>query len=458
MKTKLLLFLSIVFIAVSCQKYDADSPVNVLNNAEDDLGEGYITLERALSNADFVYKNMEGYSYKQKRVRSVEVITGSRFEKRIDTRTESSIDDEDLPLAYVVNYENDGGYAILAADVLLPPIISLGDEGNFSTTDFVDFITNSPDTRSTSNLNPVQEVQYAIISNSLSLLPFDFDIDLDLPIIGHDTTMLLKCMPLVPVKWNQGNPYNYFAPFDVSENAQCLAGCVPVAGAQTLASLCYHHNFRPETQISSDYPVDWYTINKVISADTIRYTSGMCTPGSMAVASLIRAVGQDIDADYGVDATSGYTSRLVGTFDKLGLISARYGNIDAISREDIFDMIVVKNYPVPARASRLDEEEEQIGHAFVLDGWLRLEYTRYGFSASEGADSAVIADRPDSFQHSFDLVHVNFGWGGNGDGYYLPDAFDLTNNEFFDYAEEEDNPYVSTRNYNLGVGYLIYDL
>ena len=36
--------------------------------------------------------------------------------------------------------------------------------------------------------------------------------------------------------------------------------------------------------------------------------------------------------------------------------------------------------------------------------------------------------------------------------------FDLTNNEFFDYAEEEDNPYVSTRNYNLGVGYLIYDL
>lgn len=58
----------------------------------------------------------------------------------------------------------------------------------------------------------------------------------------------------------------------------------------------------------------------------------------------------------------------------------------------------------------------------------------------------------------FDLVHVNFGWNGSCDGYYIPGTFDLSTGEFDEYTEENDavgtKPYI----YKYVVEYLTYDL
>lgn len=58
----------------------------------------------------------------------------------------------------------------------------------------------------------------------------------------------------------------------------------------------------------------------------------------------------------------------------------------------------------------------------------------------------------------FDLVHVNFGWGGKSDGYYIPRSFDVSNHEFDDYQEDNDEPIFYPYNFCISTCYLTYDL
>ena len=80
-----------------------------------------------------------------------------------------------------------------------------------------------------------------------------------------------------------------------------------------------------------------------------------------------------------------------------------------------------------------------------------------GFSTIE-IIPGVFQQREDNFQRRLDLVHVNFGIDGRCDGYYLPGVFDLSEDVFDGFYEENDRntnlPYV----FDLNVKYLIYDL
>lgn len=451
MKTKVFIFFALVFAAVSCN-YEESHPVGKTPAADQNQPvDGVVSLDQAIANAYFVYKNTEEMGQKVRRIKSVDVLTTADVGNSVvSTRSAMALSESDMPLAYVVNYENDGGYAILAANTQLPPVISLGDEGNFSTQEFMEFTWKNSMTRSSGGLDPVQEVQYALVNNSLLLPSLDLG---DFDVVGVDTTMILKCLPLLDTKWGQRDPYDYYSPIDTVYDRKSAAGCVPVAGAQTLAALCYHHNWRPSVQLSEEYEIDWYALNRMIFNDTFSFSSGDYSSDAMAVASLIRAVGADISASYGYNGTSAYTSSLASTYCKLGMSSASYGNENSstpVTRSDIFDMIVIKNYPVNARASNSVTGVD--GHSFVLDGWLRLGYSILGYSKIN-----EIAGRPDNFQHNLDLVHVNFGWDGRCDGYYLPDAFDLTEDKYREYAEENDIDANSSYVYDLNVSYLIYD-
>ena len=73
----------------------------------------------------------------------------------------------------------------------------------------------------------------------------------------------------------------------------------------------------------------------------------------------------------------------------------------------------------------------QGGHAFVLDGWLRLGYGILRTPVGGGQSEQV--------RTKFDLVHCNFGYSGDADGYYLPGAFDLSETEFDKFADMYDD-------------------
>ncbi|MBE6197774.1 MAG: hypothetical protein E7141_03745 [Rikenellaceae bacterium] len=454
-KNLFLLLLAAMFTMVSCDYNEDQVTVNTSNADQEAIVDGKVPLSRAISNADFIFRNTEGLGAKKRKVKSVDVLTTSNTNSVI-ANTRSGVDGQAQPVAYVVNYENNEGFAILAADTKLPPVIGIGDEGNFNTQGFIDFVRNRATRTGGSELNPAQEVQYAIVNNSLLLPP---------NIIGPgptncvDTTIVLKCLPLVRTKWGQTDPYNYYAdPYVNSyyETVKGVAGCVPVAGAQVIASLCFHHNWRPTTQISEQYIVDWEKLNKIIFNGVIGFDAGTYTDDALVVASLIRAVGEDVGAQYGA-VTGAYTYDLADTYEKLGMSSTHYGNEESdipITRDDLFNMIIYKNFPVNVSARTYVEvgSTTTAGHSFVLDGWLRLEYSTV--NADIGMNGTSIINR----QHNFDLVHVNLGWKGDNDGYYLPDAFDLTEDKYREYAELNDKEDATQYVFDLNVNYIIYEM
>ncbi len=180
---------------------------------------------------------------------------------------------------------------------------------------------------------------------------------------------------------------------------------------------------------------------------------------ALKVASLIRAVGEDVNAIYG-EQTSANTSSLANTYENLGMTFTKYGNEDSIkrvTREEIMDMIILKNCPVNVRADSNITRGDKVGHSFIIDGWLRLEYSLLQYKAIDVSVGETILQE-DNVQRNFDLAHINFGWNGWYDGYYLPDAFDLTQNKYEEYAEENDNSGIAQYVYDMNVKYLIYDL
>lgn len=442
------LCLSLVLVLFACTKeigMEENLTTNEIEVNTDgvEFAESSLTIDQAVKSMEFVQRNLDGTNHRKRSIKNVELLTTLDIKANAVTRA-SGDETAEQPLAYVVNFENNGGYAILAADTNLPPVIMLGDEGNFSTEEYLDFVQNNT-TRSGSELTDVEDVQYTMITNSI-VLPPTYPTS---PRNPRDTAVMVRCLPLVPTKWGQGAPYNYYA--KTEDNQTAVAGCVPVAFAQTLASLSYHHNFTPSVEIDPEYPVNWPMINAAISNGIIKYSSNDTSSEALNVASLIRAAGSNLDTKYGATKTSASVTLVATELIRLGCSSAVYEHNSKVSTDDLFTMIVRNNYPVISQASRL-ENDKTYAHAFVLDGWLRLEYT---YSIITGTGPYIYTE---DYRSQFDLVHVNFGWDGVCDGYYLPTSFDTTSSQYNDYAEENDINATNNRKYDFEIWHMIYNL
>lgn len=397
-----------------------------------------LTLQQAMNNLNFIARNIDGKG--PRRVESVDLLQVSDFSKSgLTTMSSSDTEGEMSQLAYVVNFADNDGYAILGADAEIPPVLVLGDSGSFSTQDYLSFlqkktIKGTKQTVSSGQMDP-KKLQYMMVTSAIlsssrpENLPGGVTIKL-----GRDTSVLLKCYPLVKTKWEQGSPYNYYSP-QTNTGGKYLAGCIPIAAAQILASMAYHQNLRPTVTISNNYTVDWEAIADEMYAGVVRYNS--TTTSALKIASFIRAIGDYVDADYSLSGTSAYAAKLESLFAYLGFGNA---TLDWFDKDDAFDMIVRQQLPLYVGAQDVLTNE---GHAFILDGWLRLEYT---------FDRIPIGGSSKRSRYNFDLVHCNFGYDGMGDGYYTPGAFDLSRDNNVEEKEDNDLPwYGEDTNYNVDV-------
>lgn len=180
-------------------------------------------------------------------------------------------------------------------------------------------------------------------------------------------------------EWDQSAPYNGACPVVTSENVagteftgNAAAGCVPVAMAQIMR---YHKH-------PSSY--DWS-----IMLDEHNDGSGKAANDEMA--RLIHDAGVSVGASYGYFSTSASSSSvkpsLVDDFGYSQSMVLRHGKQYASSAIDamVYEEIASGRPVYYAASSRTG------GHAFVCDGM-----------DSEG------------------YLHVNWGWGGLSNGYFVP--------------------------------------
>lgn len=218
----------------------------------------------------------------------------------------------------------------------------------------------------------------------------------------HNDTPKTVYGPLIQTTWNQAPYYNDLCPAD-NYGYKTMAGCVAVAGAQIMkywnypttgyGSHSYHHNVWGT--LSANFGATTYDWNNMPDSLNAQSTAAE----KNAVATLIYHVGVAVNMDYGTNYSGAYTNN--------GFSVTQPTLENALAQ-------IFKYVPTLHTEYRVDYSTEQWKEIMVNE----LSNSRpilYTGSSSDGGH-AFICDGYNSF---FDMFHINWGWGGAYDGWFL---------------------------------------
>ena len=324
-----------------------------------------VRLADALKNADRLLELIEGPATRARTVKSVEMFGGA------GTRSGESED-----LYYVVNYDNDGGFAVLAADNRLCPVYAISEKGHL----------DMNDTTVNGGLN-------LFFRNLAKVPPFTKD------------TVDLGEYPLVPVEqkidhsykrgpflteavqlWHQGSPFNSECPGIY----QSQVGCAPLALGQIMTYYEHPASYR-------NIAFNWTTIKEwVISG------MGAIQDSSGNLHRLLRAIGDELHTQYdSTSSTSLFAQYYQQTFQNFGY--KRPADLKVYSELKLHDLVSNRK-PVLLWG----ESSKTTSHVWVVDG-LVFDYVEYRNSLGT------------TYSGVGTLFHCVWGQGGGDNGYFKLD-------------------------------------
>lgn len=324
-------------------------------------------------------------------------------------------------LIYALDIENNNGFVLVAAPKNVEPILAVIDEGSF----------NDPKNLENKSYQMILEETKDYVANlSSNRIPIDPD-----PI---DTTKMeitpasdfyhvyianIVREPLVNVQWGQSWPENIFC-----ENS--IAGCTPIAIAQMLSYFelpkSINYTF-PGKDISSEN-LNWTTIKQHKSI----YDCYCSYASHRTLARVVREIGQRAYTDYSQEDVSGtYFSNVANAIQQLtGLTPDNGGGSNTILFDDL-----AQNVGIAIIAAG--------DHCFIADAIKHIEYKVY--ERSYNPDGSI-KDIKQSGYSNTRLIHYNWGWDGNCNGYFWYDSF----NPSKAYQNEYDNKQLNnTSSYNF---------
>lgn len=297
--------------------------------------------------------------------------------RRSSTRSVSEADT--LAPLYIVSRGENAGFVIVSGDNCLPEVIGYTEHGDFNEADMPPALLDMLQ----GYARLIEEAQAA---GALARVPAKAPAD------------RISVKPLIESHWHQTAPYNNLAPFLPGSTDRAVTGCTCTAAVMIL------HYFRRDLPDELLAATPTYTYGAPV---TVSYPKGTpiqwdlmlnsypsSYPAEMgnAVAVLNAAFGAGIWQTYGT-STSGQIMSIVDGYNTYFNLSSTCEYQNSISQTTwetrIYNNLINKQPMVYAGV-----HESQGGHAIILDGY----------------------NAPSN------LFHFNFGWGGQGDGYYTLDA------------------------------------
>lgn len=220
---------------------------------------------------------------------------------------------------------------------------------------------------------------------------------------GSPGILVHSIAPLIKTKWNQNAPFNNMCPED--QGQRCLTGC-----ASTALSMIMHYHRHANlvaaipgyttkfgAELEDLQPIEFDWDNMLNEYQSGNYTAEQAD----AVARLMRYVGQAELMDYSPSGSTAFIPNIVKTLRQWGysqqqlLFSGLQYNDQMWSTKMKAELQA--NRPILYCASTSSNS----GHVFIIDG----------FNTEDGDD----------------FFHINWGWGGIGNGYCALNAFKPTN-------------------------------
>ncbi|HNW89961.1 MAG TPA: C10 family peptidase [Bacteroidales bacterium] len=303
------------------------------------------------------------------------------------------------------------GYVIVAADDKLPPVIAYSYNNNLDAEGtFLRILKNDITKRLANTENiPAQKIknrkmQWEALINGTDKLMV---VSQQWPPSGTTATG-----GWLETNWTQSAPYNQMCPVDPVTSSRSYVGCPATAMAQILNyhkttnntvfddGDDYYHNYAGRTYtIDDDFSIHGFPsfsqLNEYLDTLNAHYLNNI-SPTNQDKAALSFACG--------VAATQVFTSEGSGTFGVNQALDAyhRFGcnTVELLIENDttLFSRLIQNMQDsLPAHLAIVDESNTT-GHNVVVDGYNTDNY-----------------------------FHVNFGWGGSSNGWYLlPDEMPLS--------------------------------
>lgn len=398
-------FFLLVAFCFSCTNEEHE--LNISDNSTTVESETYVSMEEAeaelfkfLQAIDNPTRGNELHSRK----------ISSRFTIGLPAR---STDEEIEPCLHFVNFENNGGYAILSGDSRVESVLAVTNSGSV--------IPGNPDP------DPGLEITLPLVKQHYIDVVKEVPTD-ELPERIYSNWKEDKIAEnLCKVKWGQHAPYNNKTP--KTRKGQTLTGCVATAVAQLMSVYRY-----PETYKGYTFDWDILTSNTKITAnDSI---------GCEQVSFLMRRLGDsnNLNMDYGVENSGAMPKHIPRTLRNFGYSNG--GKLEDYNIETIRDELfkgyccLVGGYENEFLGIPYD------GHRWLVHGLFRRmrDVTTYY------SDGQIDHDKEIKY-----YVQCNWGWGGTSDGYFLSGIFETRTPDYNDQLTGDGEKNEDGYNFQYGI-------
>lgn len=351
-----------------------------------------IPLEEVLSHADGIFQMMDkkdpttrtASQRKIKNIAAINVNVAPTRSENFDLSTDSVL--------YLVNYQDDKGFALLGGDKRIDEVFAISNEGSF----------NLPDTLFNKGLNLFYKSTLLHVHAQLQETATRSTTS---NIIWQDWINETYVSPRVKAKWSQERPFNDSCFTIKGEKAK--AGCAAIALAQIMYGYGAPRHY-------NNHIFDWKKLHKVkTEAETSQYPNY-----TKKIAYLISEIGKNVNMNYGTKESGAFSEDVPKCLKKMKYTS---------NHMLVYDLADVFHYLSQLYIIYMagNESDKSNGHAWVADGCLRR--TRRSIDN-------------DSEQKQT-LFHFNWGWGGLSDGYYSGNVFDTSTGGIIPDSEQNSTHY-----------------
>lgn len=431
---KVLFIISLIAITISC------SDAIDVNNNETNTTNSSVTKKRTLEEAiqiaqssvklfDDDIQTRGADTEKEKRVdlNNIQVICNS-----LSTRSATGSNNDTL--LYIINFENNEGFAVVSANEDADGLLMMIEEGSYS-----DEISEEiPGFKMLLN----NAARYVGATGNNVLTRGGASLHANNPAYTYDTMFVSSVFPrLGKQKWGQVVPEGTLCP-------NGIAGCAPVALVEALSY------FEQPKKMALTYSgadtdsidINWRDIKKhllsgengeSIALNTI-YECSASDNAHQVLAKICRQAGEELMASY--DEATETSEAGTGAFVQLiPQTMRRYGYTS--SNQD-FRANVISNYIDDNCIIIMSgQDANSSSHAWVVDGYKIYRVFRY--------DTYM-----NVFTH-YDLKyhHINWGWNGKRNGYFKESVFSTTSAYDYDFNPAGNNE-GSSYNFNQNTKFI----
>lgn len=405
---------------------DAESQISVPSGRTRSYGEALKIARRSIEIVDGPEVTRAG---KARTIRDGRCVT------RQSTRNDG-IEQTDT-LVYVFNFDDNAGFSIIAANRCVSPILVVTEQGNYE--------YGQP--TGIEGFDNYMDSMTGELANMRNLPIFDFP-------VGYSKTETFKddkIGPLCTTKWDQDGVFGAYC-----SNGVC--GCATTAAAQIMAYWEYPDSITttytdknskfsptiPNFSIDIDNPnaqhigetfaIQWSDIKN----HKINCSSATCEQNHWKISALLRQIGELYTSVYYRHPTDEFQNKTAALnsysapFTKLGYIRS--------SIQQNFNWTHIRSELDNLRPLIIGGGSGSGGHVWVLDGYIdkdeKTTFYEIDYIDYKG-DKAIPHYKVSSIiENKQQLVHFNWGWGGECDGYFTAtNSFSTTEGVKYDSNE-----------------------